>query len=221
MAKPSMAAMNVASAWRMARARHAAMDTLVAMGAGAAWLHGFWTTVSAGHGHFLAPAMIVAFVLIGRLLEARARARAGSALRELAERAPRSARVLRDGTTETVPADAVRLDELVIVGEGEAAPVDGEVLEGGEHPGLVAQPEQGLVVVARRRAEDLHGHALGDLSDALGGEIDLPEASATETLVHGVGGLTGHPPRMVPRVPSILQSQVHFPVRGASTARSR
>lgn len=119
------------AAWRMARARHAAMDTLVAMGAGAAWLHGFWTTLSAGHGHFLAPAMIVAFVLIGRLLEARARARAGSALRALAERAPRSARVLRGGTTETVPADAVRLDELVVVGEGEAAPVDGEVVEGG------------------------------------------------------------------------------------------
>ncbi len=117
-------------AWRMARARHAAMDTLVAMGAGSAFLHAFWSWTETGTGPFATAAMIVSFVLIGRALEHSARRRSAAALRSLAARAPRQARVLRDGQEHRISADEVQVNDLCLVGDGEAVPADGEVVEG-------------------------------------------------------------------------------------------
>jgi Cu+-exporting ATPase len=119
-----------AQAWRLARARHAAMDTLVALGAGAAFAHGVVSWFANEHAHFMAPAMIVTFVLIGRMLEESARQQAGSALRALADHTPRKARVLRDGKTLDLAASEVLLGDELLVGEGQAAPADGVVLSG-------------------------------------------------------------------------------------------
>jgi Cu+-exporting ATPase len=117
-------------AWRLARARHAAMDTLVSLGAGAATLHALWGALHGLPHSFMAPTLIVAFVLLGRALEESARTRSASALRALAAQAPRQARVLRDGQEQVVGADEILIDDLCLIGESEAAPADGVVVDG-------------------------------------------------------------------------------------------
>lgn len=117
-------------AWRLARAGHAAMDTLVALGAGSAFLHGLVNWVGGNPAHFLAPAMIVTFVLIGRMLEASARGQAGASLRALSDHTPRQARVVRDGVVAEIPASEVMVGDELLVGEGQAAPADAVVVSG-------------------------------------------------------------------------------------------
>jgi Cu+-exporting ATPase len=128
-------------ALRNARHGTATMDTLVALGANAAMA---WSAVAMarggvhGHGHlyFETAAMIVAFVLLGRSLEARARARTGDALRALVSLQPRTARVLRDGEERVISAGRVRVGDRVRVGAHECFPVDGVLCEGEAHVDL-------------------------------------------------------------------------------------
>ncbi len=113
------------------------MNSLVVIGALAAW--GFSTVATfapqalpAGtvNVYFEAAAVIVTLILIGRLLEARAKGRTSAAISRLAGLQARSARVLRDGQAVDVPLDAVRAGDLVQVRPGEKTPVDGVVTEG-------------------------------------------------------------------------------------------
>jgi Cu+-exporting ATPase len=80
--------------------------------------------------YFDSAALIITLILLGRLLEARARGRAGDAIRALIGLQPRTARVLRDGVELDVPIAAVVHDDLVRVRPGEKVPVDGVVVEG-------------------------------------------------------------------------------------------
>ncbi len=123
------------SGWRAARHLAPDMNTLVALGAVSAWLSAAAAPLAPevfGHGvhAFRAAAMIVAFVLIGRWLEGRARARAGGAVRALLELAPPGARVFRAGRELEVPLAEVKRGNLVLVRPGERLPVDGTVLDG-------------------------------------------------------------------------------------------
>jgi P-type Cu+ transporter len=123
----------LAQAARLLRARHAAMDSLVALGAlSALALATQHQLTGAAHGHSLFPAtgLLVTFVLAGRALEAGARERAAEALTALASHQPSEARVLMDGVERRLPASAVQLGDLVLVGEGQAAPADGVVTAG-------------------------------------------------------------------------------------------
>ncbi|MCZ6597858.1 MAG: heavy metal translocating P-type ATPase [Planctomycetota bacterium] len=111
------------------------MNTLVAMGALAAWISAAlapWLPEVFGHRHhhLHAAVMILAFVLIGRWLEGRARTRAGGAVRALIDLAPPTARVLRRGEETTVPLAEVKPGNLVVVRPGERVPVDGTVMDG-------------------------------------------------------------------------------------------
>jgi Cu+-exporting ATPase len=117
-------------ALRLARARHAAMDTLVALGALAAVGHALWTWTEGGAPQLTPAAMIMAFVLVGRALEERARLVASSAVRELAARTPRRARVLTEAGEVERPADEVAVGDRCVVNEGDVVPADGVVLEG-------------------------------------------------------------------------------------------
>ncbi len=116
------------------QARHAAanMDTLVALGAVAAYgasVHAIVTGV--GHPHFGAVGMIVALVLLGRFLEARAQRRTGEALRALLDLAPQVAhRLGDDGAVVDVPAAGLQVGDRVRVLPGESLPADGRVLAG-------------------------------------------------------------------------------------------
>jgi Cu+-exporting ATPase len=127
------------SAWRGLRHRSADMNTLIAVGTIAAMLYSTAATFLPGmfaaaglpaDVYFEAVATIVALVLIGRLLEARAKGRTGEAVRRLAALGAKTARVVKDGVEKEVAADAVVVGDLVRVRPGERLPVDGVVREG-------------------------------------------------------------------------------------------
>jgi Cu+-exporting ATPase len=115
------------------------MDTLVAIGTGVAYGYSafvtLWPASSRAWGlpqdlYYDSAVLIIALVLLGRWLEARARRRAGAAIAALARLRPRTARVVRGEGDADVPVDAVRVGDLVRVRPGETVPVDGVVVEG-------------------------------------------------------------------------------------------
>jgi len=114
------------------------MDTLVAMGTAAAYLYSIYATlrIAGGQGHFVhslyyeSAAAIITLITLGRFLEARSKARAGSAIKKLLSLAPPLATVLHDGKEKTVPASKVTEGDLIIVKPGERFPVDGIVTSG-------------------------------------------------------------------------------------------
>ncbi|MBW7901413.1 MAG: copper-translocating P-type ATPase [Rhodocyclaceae bacterium] len=118
---------------RLAQQRGANMDTLIALGAGAAYLYslpGLLPHRKTDFLYFEAAASIVAFVLLGRYLEERAKGKAGEAIRQLIELQPATAVVLRGGIELVVDAEAVVAGDLLRVRPGERIPTDGEVVEG-------------------------------------------------------------------------------------------
>ncbi|WP_454883365.1 heavy metal translocating P-type ATPase [Sphingomonas oryzagri] len=129
--------------WMSLRTRHLNMFTLIAMGVGAAFLYSLVATVAPGlfpatlrmHGtvpvYYEAAGVVVALVLLGQVLELRARAATGRAIRALLDRAPKTALRLRgDGSEEEVLLDQVRARDRLLVRPGEAIPVDGVVVDG-------------------------------------------------------------------------------------------
>jgi Cu+-exporting ATPase len=130
--------------WQSLVTRRLNMFTLIAIGTGAAYAYSLIATVwpsilpPAFHGHhgavpiyFEAAAGITVLVLLGQVLELRARARTGAAIRALLGLAPKTARRVRpDGADEDVPLDRVQRGDRLRVRPGERIPVDGVVLEG-------------------------------------------------------------------------------------------
>ncbi|HHW34163.1 MAG TPA: heavy metal translocating P-type ATPase, partial [Paracoccus solventivorans] len=113
------------------------MNSLVAMGAGAAFLYSTVATFAPGvlppdgvHVYFEAAAVIVTLILLGRWLEARARGRAGQAIRRLVELAPATARVIRGGQPVEVAVAELVPGDLVQLLPGGRVAVDGELVEG-------------------------------------------------------------------------------------------
>jgi Cu+-exporting ATPase len=123
------------------------MFTLIAMGTGVAYLFSLTATVfpgifpasfGAANGsmngappvYFEAAAAIVTLVLLGQVLELRARGRTGAAIRALLDLSPKTARILRDGTEHDIPLDQVKTGDRLRVRPGEKIPTDGVVLEG-------------------------------------------------------------------------------------------
>ncbi|MBS1189374.1 MAG: cadA [Rhodocyclaceae bacterium] len=118
--------------WKALRGGGANMDVLVALGTSMAW--GFSAIVTVfgldQHVYFEAGAAVITLVLLGKLLEARAKARTSEAIEALIRLQPRTARLERDGQVLEVPVDALMPGDVFIVRPGEAVPVDGEVLSG-------------------------------------------------------------------------------------------
>jgi Cu+-exporting ATPase len=117
--------------------RQANMDTLIALGTGAAW---FFSTAAidfsdilpsgSNHAYFEAAAIILAFINLGSALEMKARGKTSSAIRQLIGLQPRTARVVREGQEIDVPIADIGLGETLRVRPGEKIAVDGLVLEG-------------------------------------------------------------------------------------------
>lgn len=122
-----------AGAWKSLRGGGANMDVLVALGTSMAWGYSAVLTVAdlPGHVYFEAGAAVITLVLLGKLLEARAKARTSEAIEALVRLQPKTARVERDGSLVDVPVDALMPGDVFIVRPGESIPVDGEVVEGG------------------------------------------------------------------------------------------
>ncbi|MPR06157.1 heavy metal translocating P-type ATPase [Microvirga tunisiensis] len=130
--------------WLSLRNRSLNMFTLIAMGTGVAWLYSVIATLAPGifpaafRGHdgsvavyFEAAAVITVLVLLGQVLELRARESTSGAIRALLDLAPKTARLIRDGDTEEeVQLDTVQVGDRLRVRPGEKVPVDGAVLEG-------------------------------------------------------------------------------------------
>lgn len=120
-------------AWAALRSGGANMDVLVALGTSMAWLYSTVVTFFGLHGqhvYFEASAMIITLVMLGKLMEARAKARTGAALDALMRLQPKMAQVERDGTLVELPVAAVRPGDVFVVRPGDAVPVDGVVLSG-------------------------------------------------------------------------------------------
>ncbi len=116
---------------KLAQQGAANMDTLVAMGVGSAF---GYSVVALLRGkmdlYFEAAAAIVAFVLLGRWLDERAKGQAHEAIRKLIDLQPQTASVLRDGQEYVVPIDDVKVGDILLVRPGERIPTDGEVVYG-------------------------------------------------------------------------------------------
>src|SRR6266568_1344698 len=107
------------------------MDTLIAMGTLAAYGFSVEQLLTGGMDlYFEAAAVIIAFLVLGRYVEARAKGRAGQAIRALLELGAKQARVLRDGQEVLVPVEQVAVGDLLRVRPGEKIPTDGEVVAG-------------------------------------------------------------------------------------------
>lgn len=118
-------------AWQLLRRRHSAMDTLIALGTGAAWLSSWINLFLGGHLYFESAAMIVMLILLGRVLEGGAKDRAADALRELAGLLPATAlRVNDGGEEEEVPLAELAPGDRLRVRSGSKVPVDGVVIQG-------------------------------------------------------------------------------------------
>ena len=127
-------------AWNALRNRTSDMNTLIAVGTSAAYLYSVLVTffpalfasVSgvAAAVYFDTAGVIIVLILLGRLLEARARGRTSEAIKKLLGMQARTARIVRAGQEQEVPVEDVRRGDTVIVRPGEKIPVDGVVLEG-------------------------------------------------------------------------------------------
>ncbi len=119
------------AAFTALRHRTANMNTLIALGTGVAFLYSIYETVRGGtQVYYEAAAVIVALVLLGRIIEARARGRASQAIRKLMDLQPLTARVLREGVEIETAVEDVAIGDTVVLRPGERVPVDGAVLSG-------------------------------------------------------------------------------------------
>ena len=126
-------------AWAALRHRAADMNTLIALGTGSAYGYSIVVLLTgmpdamgmAAPLYFEAAAVIIALILLGRMLEARAKGRTSDAIKRLIGLAPRVASVIRDGSEIQIPIDAVVVGDSIVVRPGERIPVDGVVRDGG------------------------------------------------------------------------------------------
>lgn len=126
-------------AWAAARHRTTDMNTLIVVGTSAAYVYSLVATfapqvfVRAGLEPFLyyeVAAIIITLVLLGRLMEARAKSRTSEAIRKLLALGAKTAHVVRDGAEIEIPVDDVQVGDIVVVRPGEKIPVDGVVTHG-------------------------------------------------------------------------------------------
>jgi Cu+-exporting ATPase len=127
------------NAWKALKRHTATMDTLVAVGTGTAYLYSLFPTFNPqwfiAQGlrpdvYFEAAAVIIALLLLGRLLENRAKGQTSEAIRKLMGLQAKTARVIRNGREVDIPIAEVVLGDIILVRPGEKIPVDGEIVEG-------------------------------------------------------------------------------------------
>ncbi|OLB15665.1 MAG: copper-translocating P-type ATPase, partial [Gemmatimonadetes bacterium 13_2_20CM_70_9] len=155
-------------AWSGFKHRTADMNTLIGVGTGAAYLYSLAATVApvafTGAGrpadvYYEAVSAIIALILLGRLLEARAKGRTSEAIRRLAGLRAKTAHVIREGRELEIAVEAVVPGDLVVVKPGEKIPVDGVVTEGAsavDESLLTGEP----LPVAKKIGDDVIGASL-------------------------------------------------------------
>lgn len=124
-------------AWKSLTIHNANMDTLIALGTGAAWVFSMlvvvfthWLPPAVQHVYFEAAAVILSLINLGSALESKARGNTSEAIKRLIGLQPKTARVVRDGKEIDVPIEEVGLQETLRVRPGEKIPVDGTLIDG-------------------------------------------------------------------------------------------
>jgi P-type Cu+ transporter len=173
-------------AWSALRNRTADMNTLIALGTGAAFLYSAAITVAPGfflaHGiapdvYYEAGILIIALILVGNALESRAKGRTALALRKLVELQPKRARVLRGGVELNLPPDAIEQGDVVLVRPGERIPVDGVVLAG------VSSVDESMLTGESMPVEKGAGERV------IGGTLNQRGALEVRAAMAGAGGM--------------------------------
>ncbi|MCG5057363.1 MAG: copper-translocating P-type ATPase [Limnoraphis sp. WC205] len=127
-------------AWKGLKRHSADMNTLIAVGTGSAYLYSIFVTIFPGFFisqglnadvYYESAAVIITLILLGQLLEHRARGKTSEAIRKLMGLQAKTARVVRDGKEVDIPLEAVNVGDIIVVRPGEKIPVDGELIEGG------------------------------------------------------------------------------------------
>ena len=177
--------------WKSIVNRSTNMFTLIAMGTGVAYIYSCIATVVPGifpmsfrdmggrpAVYFEAAAAIIALVLLGQVLELRARSKTGAAIRALLDLAPKTARLIRDGNEEDVPLEQVKVGDRLRIRPGEKIPVDGLVLEG------QSAVDESMVTGESIPVEKSVGdHVIGATVNASGSLIMRAEHVGSETLL--------------------------------------
>ena len=167
------------------------MFTLIAMGIGVAYLYSLVATIAPGifpqvfrelgdtvPVYFEAAAAITTLVLLGQVLELRARSRTGAAIRALLDLSPKTARVFRDGREEDIPLDQVKAGDRLRVRPGEKIPVDGAVLEGN------SSIDESMITGESMPVDKASGdHVIGATVNGTGSFIMRAERVGGETLL--------------------------------------
>ncbi|MBE6675775.1 MAG: heavy metal translocating P-type ATPase [Ruminococcaceae bacterium] len=162
------------------------MDTLIAIGSSAAFIYGVWAAVEIGiasttgntemlhswmHSLYLeSSAMIVTLVSLGKMLEGRAKNKAGAAVRALASLLPDEATVVKNGEHVQIPISELVVGDVVIIKQGQAIPVDGTVLEG--HGGVDESPLSGESIPVEKDVGDAVSGACTLVSGYLSVRVD-------------------------------------------------
>lgn len=127
------------NAWKQARYRKANMDTLVALSTGIAYMFSIFNTLNPdfwhslglhAHVYYEAAAVVIVFIMLGKLLEERAKANTSSAIKKLMGLQPRTVWVIENGEEREIPISEVRVGDRIIVKPGDKIAVDGKVLSG-------------------------------------------------------------------------------------------
>jgi len=178
--------------WQSVVNRHLNMFTLIALGVGVAWIYSivatflpqlFPATVVMASGvvpvYFEAAAVITALVLLGQVLELRARSRTSAAIKMLLGLAPKTARILRaDGREEDIPLEQVEPGDRLRVRPGEKVPVDGVVVEGASS--VDESMVTGEPIPAEKHARD---RVIGATVNGTGSLVMQAERVGTDTLL--------------------------------------
>lgn len=178
--------------WASLLTRHLNMFTLIALGVGVAWAYSvigtflpdiFPATLRREDGtlpvYFEAAAVITALVLLGQVLELRARSRTNTAIKLLLGLAPKTARIIRtDGKEEDIPLEQVQVENVLRVRPGEKIPVDGQVVEGN------SSVDESMVTGEPIPVEKQQGdHLIGATVNGTGGLLMRAEKVGADTLL--------------------------------------
>jgi len=119
-------------AWAALKNKTANMDSLIAVGTSAAYFYSIWVMLSTpmADQYFETSAVLIAFVLIGKYLEAKAKGKTSEAIRKLMDLSPKTATVLKDGKEVVTPVENVAAGDIILVKPGEKIPVDGVIISG-------------------------------------------------------------------------------------------
>jgi len=188
--------------WSSLKTRNLNMFTLIALGVGAAYTYSVAAVLAPGlfpdgfrtHGavepYFDTAVVITVLVLLGQVLELRARGRTGAAIQALLKLAPKTARLVRDGRENDIPIERVQRNDLLRVRPGEQIPVDGVVIDG--HTFADESMISGEPIPVEKRASD---RVVGGTVNGTGTVIIRAQRVGDETLLARIVRMVGEAQR--------------------------